>query len=100
MAAISDTELHRWEVRVKSPHLPTDRYRLQDAVACPAKAGDGVVFSIYTIHGSDINRTDRWRHIVRVAYRDPLNKQIGGYALGRAGLMVRGVRSLGAMKPA
>jgi ectoine hydroxylase-related dioxygenase (phytanoyl-CoA dioxygenase family) len=41
-----------------SPHLPTDRYRLEDTVECPAKAGDVVAFSIYTIHGSEINRTD------------------------------------------
>ncbi|HZO90382.1 MAG TPA: phytanoyl-CoA dioxygenase family protein, partial [Chthonomonadaceae bacterium] len=82
------------------PHLPTDKYRLQDAVSCPAKAGDVVAFSIYTVHGSEINRTDRWRRLVRAGYRDPLNKQIGGYALGRAGLMVRGVRPLGAVRPA
>jgi ectoine hydroxylase-related dioxygenase (phytanoyl-CoA dioxygenase family) len=82
-----------------SPHLPTDRYRLQDAVSCPAEAGDVVIFSIYTIHGSGINRTDRWRRLVRAGYRDPLSKQVGGYALGRAGLMVRGVRPLGAVKP-
>jgi ectoine hydroxylase-related dioxygenase (phytanoyl-CoA dioxygenase family) len=75
-----------------SPHLPTDRYRLAEAVACPAEAGDVVAFSIYTIHGSDINRTDRWRRLVRVGYRDPRCKQIGGYALGKPGLMVSGVR--------
>jgi len=82
-----------------SPHLPTDQYRLQDAVPCPANAGDVVAFSIYTIHGSDINRTNRWRRLVRVGYRDPLNKQIAGQSLGRAGLMVKGVRPLGALAP-
>ncbi len=82
-----------------SPHLPTDKYRLQDAVSCPAKAGDVVAFSIYTVHGSEINRTDRWRRLVRLGYRDPLNKQIAGQSLGRAGLMVHGLRPVGAMKP-
>src|SRR5262249_16306559 len=75
-----------------TPPLRTDRYRLAEAVECPAEAGDVVAFSIYTIHGSEINRTDRWRRLVRVGYRDPRCKQIGGYALGKPGLMVSGVR--------
>lgn len=75
-----------------TPHLPTDRYRLADAVPCPAASGDVVAFSIYTVHGSEINRTNRWRRVVRVGYRDPRCRQISGYALGRPGWMVRGVR--------
>jgi phytanoyl-CoA hydroxylase len=82
-----------------SPHLPTDQYRLQDAVPCPAEAGDVVAFSIYTVHGSEINRTDRWRRLVRVGYRDPLCRQIAGQSLGRAGVMVRGMRPVGALAP-
>src|SRR3989442_1601030 len=82
-----------------SPHLPTDRYRLQDAVESPAKAGDVVAFSIYTIHGSEINRTGRWRRLVRVGYRNPLNKQVAGQSLGRAGIMVHGLRPIGALQP-
>jgi phytanoyl-CoA hydroxylase len=81
-----------------SPHLPTDRYRLQDAVSCPAKAGDVVAFSIYTVHGSEINGTDRWRRLVRVGYRDPALKQLAGQSLGRAGLIVRGLRPAGALR--
>ncbi len=80
-----------------SPHLPTDRYRIQDAVHCPAEAGDVVAFSIYTVHGSEINKTNRWRRLVRVGYRDPLNAQVAGQSLGRAGIMVQGVRPLGAL---
>lgn len=82
-----------------SPHLPTEQYRLADTVPCPAEAGDVVAFSIYTIHGSEINKTDRWRRLVRVGYRDPLNKQIGGQSIGRAGIMVHGMRPLGALAP-
>jgi ectoine hydroxylase-related dioxygenase (phytanoyl-CoA dioxygenase family) len=82
-----------------SPHLPTDEYQLEDTLPCPAEAGDVVAFSIYTIHGSEINRTDRWRRLVRVGYRDPLNLQIGGQSLGRAGIMVCGIRPLGALEP-
>ena len=36
-----------------SPHLPTDEYRLEDTVPVPAKAGDIVCFSIYTVHGGE-----------------------------------------------
>ena len=82
-----------------SPHLATERYRLQDTVACPADAGDVVAFSIYTIHGSEINRTDKWRRLVRVGYRNPLNPQIAGQSLGRAGIMVHGIRPVGSLQP-
>jgi phytanoyl-CoA hydroxylase len=51
------------------PHLPTDRYRLADTVAVPAKRGDVVCFSINTIHGSYMNSTDRPRRLVRMGYR-------------------------------
>lgn len=80
-----------------SPHLPTDKYRLSDAVECPAQAGDVVAFSYYTIHGSEINGTDRWRRLVRVGYRDPMNRQTAGQSLGRAGLMVNGIRPAGTL---
>lgn len=75
-----------------APHLPTDRYRLQDAVSLPARAGDVVVFSIWTVHGSAVNHSGRWRRLVRMGYRDPHNAQTGGQAMGRPGIMVRGVR--------
>ena len=76
-----------------SPHLPTDRYHLEDTVPVPAKAGDIVCFSIYTVHGSYLNTTDRSRRLVRVGYRAPDNQQLGGQSHGRPGLMVCGSRS-------
>ncbi len=75
-----------------SPHLPTDRYRLADSVPVPARRGDVVCFSIYTVHGSYLNSTDRVRRLVRVGYRHPDNEQLGGQSLGRPGVMVRGLR--------
>ncbi|MBI4557228.1 MAG: phytanoyl-CoA dioxygenase family protein [Candidatus Hydrogenedentes bacterium] len=75
-----------------TPHLPTDRYKLDDTVAVPAKRGDVVCFNIFTIHGSYINRTRQVRRLVRCGFRDPLNKQLGGQSLGRPGIMVRGLR--------
>lgn len=76
-----------------SLHLPTDQYALEDTVPVPAKRGDVVFFSIYTIHGSYINTTRQPRRLVRVGYRDPENRQVAGQSLGRPGLMVRGYRS-------
>ncbi|HVC34316.1 MAG TPA: phytanoyl-CoA dioxygenase family protein [Chloroflexota bacterium] len=79
-------------VKVGSPHLPPEQYRLEDAVSCPASAGDVILFSIHTIHGSALNGTAEWRRLVRVGYRNPRNRQTGGQAMGRPGTMVRGVR--------
>ncbi len=80
-----------------SPHLPTDAWSLDSTEGCDAKAGDVVAFSIYTVHGSYVNRTDRWRRLVRVGYRDPANRQIAGQSIGRAGLMVHGLRPAGTL---
>jgi len=85
--------------KVVSPHLPTDQWKLADTIPGFADAGDVVAFSIYAIHGSNVNRTDRWRRLVRVGYRDPIAKQIDGQSLGRAGLMVHGIRPMGALAP-
>lgn len=75
-----------------APHLPTDEYRLEDAVFVPAKAGDVVVFYLWTVHGSAMNLSGRWRRLVRLGFRDPQNRQEGGQAMGRPGLIVKGVR--------
>jgi phytanoyl-CoA hydroxylase len=75
-----------------APHLPPDQYRLEDAVAVPARAGDVILFHLWTIHGSSVNHSDNWRRLVRLGFRDPRNQQQGGQALGRPGIMVKGVR--------
>ena len=76
-----------------SPHLPTDKYHLEDTVPVPAKAGDIVAFNINTIHGSYINKTDRDRRLVRIGYRHPDNVQIAGQGFGKPGWMVAGKRT-------
>jgi ectoine hydroxylase-related dioxygenase (phytanoyl-CoA dioxygenase family) len=75
-----------------SPHLPFEQYPLENTVPVSAKKGDLVCFSIHTIHGSYINTTDKPRRMVRVGYRDPLNRQLAGQSCGRPGLMVWGYR--------
>ena len=78
--------------RACTPHLPTTDWHLEDTVPVPAKRGDVVLFNIHMIHGSRINQTDTIRRLVRVGYRDPANKQLGGQSFGRPGLMVWGRR--------
>jgi hypothetical protein len=75
-----------------TPHLSTDKYRLEDTVAVPAKAGDVVVFNIFTIHGSHVNVTDKMRRLVRVGYKHPDNVQTEGQSKGRPSWMVWGRR--------
>jgi phytanoyl-CoA hydroxylase len=76
-----------------SPHLPVDRYRLEDTVAVPARRGDIVCFSINTVHGSYMNVTDRPRRLVRMGYRHPDNRQLSGQSFGRPGEIVKGIRA-------
>jgi phytanoyl-CoA hydroxylase len=75
-----------------TPHLPTDRYKLDDTVPVPAKAGDVVVFNVFTIHGSYINTTERNRRLVRVGYKHPDNVQTEGQSKGRPSWCVWGRR--------
>lgn len=75
-----------------TPHLPTSRYRLEDTVPVPAKAGDLVIFHIYTIHGSYMNTTPEMRRLVRLGYKHPDNRQVSGQSANRPNLMVHGRR--------
>lgn len=75
-----------------TPHLPTDKWKLDDTVPVPAKRGDVICFSIHTVHGSRINKTNKLRRLIRVGYRNPENRQKFGQSKGRFGLMVRGFR--------
>jgi hypothetical protein len=75
-----------------TPHLPFERYSLENTVAVPAKRGDVVCFNIHTIHGSHVNTTDRARRLVRVGYKHPDNAQLEGQSKGRPSWMVWGRR--------
>lgn len=75
-----------------TPHLDPRKWNLDQTVPLPAQAGDVVLFNIFTVHGSHINRTDRMRRMVRIGYRHPENKQTTGQSCGRPGIMVYGRR--------
>lgn len=74
------------------PYLPTDQYPLQDAVSVHAKAGDVVLFHLWTAHYSAVNQSGHWRRVVRVGYRHPASRQTSGEFMGRPGVIVRGIR--------
>jgi phytanoyl-CoA hydroxylase len=76
-----------------TPHLPWEQFRLEDTVPVPAKAGDIVVFNIYTVHGSYMNTTGEMRRLVRVGFKHPDNRQTRGQSSNRPGLMVKGRRA-------
>lgn len=75
-----------------TPHLPWDKFKLEDTVPVPAKAGDIVVFNIYTVHGSYMNTTAKMRRLVRMGYKHPDNRQTFGQSTGRPNLLVWGHR--------
>ncbi len=51
--------------------LPADKYPIDKATPAPAEAGDIVLFSYLTIHGSGANTSDEARTTVLVQMRDP-----------------------------
>jgi hypothetical protein len=75
-----------------TPHLPFEKYKLEQTVPVPAKKGDIVVFNIFTIHGSYVNVTDQMRRLVRIGYKHPDNVQTEGQSKGRPSWMVWGRR--------
>ncbi|MBV9848584.1 MAG: phytanoyl-CoA dioxygenase family protein, partial [Armatimonadetes bacterium] len=52
-------------------HLPPEEYPVEDAVPCPAKAGDALFFSYLTIHGSGLNASQEARTTLLIQMRDP-----------------------------
>ena len=75
-----------------TPHLPWNQLPLEETMPVPAKAGDIVIFNIYTVHGSYMNTTSEMRRLVRVGYKHPDNRQTRGQSANRPNLMVWGKR--------
>nr|WP_209969563.1 phytanoyl-CoA dioxygenase family protein [Paenibacillus eucommiae] len=49
------------------------QYPISMGTPCPAKAGDVLFFNYLTIHGSDVNRSQRPRRNILFQYKDPLD---------------------------
>lgn len=79
-------------VHAGSHHLPVDEFPIEAGTPVPMKAGDLLIFSYLTIHGSTPNVSDRWRRMLLFEFRSPLDSRASEPegAVGR-GLIVRGV---------
>jgi ectoine hydroxylase-related dioxygenase (phytanoyl-CoA dioxygenase family) len=76
-------------------HLPFEQYPIEDAVACPAQAGDVLFFSYLTIHGSGINVSNEARTTLLVQMRDPSDPpSVKTHESRGQGMMLRGVDPL------
>ena len=75
-----------------SDHLPPEQYPLDDATPCPAEAGDVLLFSYLTIHGSGINSSTEARTTLLVQMREPTDRPAEITHLSRGqGMMLRGI---------
>lgn len=73
-------------------YLPLDKYPLEDAVPCEAKAGDALFFNYLTIHGSGVNVSDEARTTLLVQFRDPADQPLDDQHKSRGqGMMLRGI---------
>ena len=73
-------------------HLPPEEYPLEDAIPCTAEAGDVLLFSYLTIHGSGVNTSDEARTTLLVQMRDPTDIPLEITHLSRGqGMMLRGI---------
>ncbi|MGO4543305.1 phytanoyl-CoA dioxygenase family protein [Paenibacillus sp. 2TAB23] len=55
-------------------YLNHKEHPISSGTLCPAKAGDVLFFNYLTIHGSDVNRSERTRRNVLFQYRDADDK--------------------------
>lgn len=77
-------------------HLPPEQYALEDAVPCPAEAGDVLFFSYLTIHGSGLNVSEEPRTTLLIQMRDPGDPPTLDVHKSRGqGMMLRGIDPLG-----
>lgn len=76
----------------KGRYLNPEEYTIEAATPLPAKRGDVLFFHYLTVHGSDINYTDKVRKTVLMQVNDPTDKSINGQHDGghAQGLMLAG----------
>lgn len=73
-------------------HLPPEKYPIEEALPCPAEAGDVLFFHYHTIHGSGINRSSEARTTCLFQLRDPEDMPTTGTHQSRGqGMILRGI---------
>ncbi len=76
-------------------HLPTEQYPIENAVPCPAEAGDVLFFSYLTVHGSGLNVSNEARTTLLIQMRDPSDSASLDVHQSRGqGMMLRGIDPL------
>lgn len=76
-------------------YLDPEKYPIEKATRCPARRGDVAIFNYLTVHGSDINRSQRTRKTVLVQFRDPTDAPLVDTHRSHAqGMMMRGIDPL------
>jgi phytanoyl-CoA hydroxylase len=82
-------------------HLPFEKYPLESAVACPAEAGDVLLFNYLTIHGSGVNASNEARTTLLIQMRDPSDPPENEEHRSQGqGTMLRGIDPLKLATPA
>lgn len=77
-------------------HLPLDQYPLESSMPVEAQAGDVLIFSYLTIHGSGVNTSDEARTTLLVQMRAPDDPPVEQVHLSRGqGMMLRGIDPAG-----
>ncbi|MBI1927622.1 phytanoyl-CoA dioxygenase family protein [Candidatus Poribacteria bacterium] len=75
-----------------SHYLSPDEYPIEKATPCPAKAGDVLLFTYLTVHGSYLNRTHKPRRIALFQFRSPTDRPLKDVHVSPGqGMMVRGI---------
>jgi len=79
-----------------SYHLSPEEYSVENATPVEAAAGDVLIFSYLTIHGSGVNRSSEARTTLLVQMRDPEDPPTVETHVSRGqGMMLRGVAPQG-----
>jgi len=83
----------------KDHSLSAEKYPIESATPCPAKAGDVLFFSYLTIHGSGVNTSSEARTTVLVQLRDPADPPIAEmHKSNGQGMMLAGIDPTCAVK--
>lgn len=72
--------------------LPPEQFPIESATPCPAEAGDVLVFSYLTVHGSGVNTSNEPRTTLLVQMRDPTDPPtVRAHESRGQGMMLAGI---------
>ncbi|MDZ4743868.1 MAG: phytanoyl-CoA dioxygenase family protein [Verrucomicrobiota bacterium] len=75
----------------QSMYVDQKKYKLEDGISAPVKAGGVVIFNYLTLHGSPVNHSDRFRRNILLQIRDAHDIPDGEMHSSRGqGMILRG----------